>query len=225
MFRNPEIRSEISGYIDVLVELYYETDPAKGEQSEFYKLETARQAIEKFWYLFGRLGLWAQCHITGYCVARDNPVAVDILNDEFKTEITKDSHLLEVLGLLYIFNPVDREDILLKQMEDRFENEAGIMSDAAMRNIINELLMSRCANSSYWRFDLQSALRSLNEGEVEPLLNPSKLRLRGKPATLNSWKLEALRQVHFRVGTGSHHFFGVATAPILHTPSASFQFI
>ena len=55
MLRNPDIREEISGIIDVLVELYYETDPAKGEESEYGKLETARQAVEKFWYLFGRL--------------------------------------------------------------------------------------------------------------------------------------------------------------------------
>ena len=37
----------------------------KSLASEIAKLELARQAIEKFWYVFGRLMLWAQCHVTG----------------------------------------------------------------------------------------------------------------------------------------------------------------
>ncbi len=202
MLRNPDIREEISGIIDVLVELYYETDPAKGEESEYGKLENARQAVEKFWYLFGRLLLWAQCHITGYCIARDNPRIREIIEEEFKTKLTEDSHLLEVIGLLYPYNPVDREDALLKQMSDRLENETEVMSWTATRNLVKELLMARCANSSYWRFDVQTGLRFLNEGEVEPIFQPLETRLRGKPASLNRWKLEALRQVYFRVGKG-----------------------
>ena len=202
MLRNPDIREEISGLIDVLVEMYYETDPAKGEESEYGKLEIARQAVEKSWYIFGRLLLWAQCHITGYCIARDNPRIVTILEDEFDTDLTEDSHLLEVLGLLYPYNPVDSEDPLLKKMEVRFENETEVMSWIAQRNLVNEILMARCANSSYWRFDVQSGLRSLNEGEVEPIFEPAASRLRGQPAKLNRWKLETLRQVYFRIGKG-----------------------
>lgn len=202
MFREPDIREEISGLIDVLVEMYHETDPSKGEESEYGKLEIARQAIEKFWYLFGRLLLWAQCHITGYCIARDNPKVVQILKEEFGIEVTEDSHLLEVLGLLYPYNPVDREEPLLKKMVDRFEHETEVFSWGAMRTLVMELLMARCANSSYWRFDVQEGLRSLNEGQVERIFKPSKSRLRGQPASLNRWKLEALRQVYYRVGKG-----------------------
>lgn len=202
MLRNPDIRSEISGYIDTLVELYNDTDPAKGEESEFAKLELARQAIEKFWYIFGRLMLWAQCQLTGYCIVKDNPEIVSRITEEFNADLTEDSHLLEVLGLLYIFNPVDREDKLLTKMEDLFESDSGVLDDHAMRELLKELLMSRCANSSYWRFPFQTALRSMNEGEVDPLLQVAKSRLRGKPATLNRWKLEALRQVHYRIGKG-----------------------
>lgn len=62
--------------------------------------------------------------------------------------------------------------------------------------------MARCANTSYWRFEVQEGLRSLNEGEVEPIFKPVASRLRGKPASLNRWKLAALRQVYFRVGKG-----------------------
>lgn len=202
MFRETNIRSEIESYLETLVELYEETDPAKGEESEAGKLELARQAIEIHWRIFGRLILWAQCHLTGYCIAKRNPRVVDILRDEFHINLTEDSHELEVLGLLYPYNPVDREDPLLRRFEDRFENEQEVMNYETLRDIIKELLMSRCANSSFWRFDLQTALRSLNEGEVEPMLQPVKSRLRGKPASLNRWKLEALYQVHFRIGKG-----------------------
>lgn len=204
MFRNPDIREEISGLIDVLVEMYNETDPSKGEESEYGKLETARQAVEKFWYVFGRLLLWAQCHITGYCIARENPKIREMIEKEFQTSLNEDSHLLEVLGLLYPYNPVDREDPQLNRMEELLHEvgqvEALVMS--YMRSVVVELLMARDANTSYWRFDIQQGLRSLNEGEVEPIFAPSKSRLRGKPATLNRWKLEALRQVYFRVGKG-----------------------
>lgn len=202
MFRETNIRSEIESYLETLVDLYEETNPAKGTESEAGKLELARQAIEIHWRIFGRLMLWAQCHLTGYCIAKRNPHVVEILRDEFHINLTEDSHELEVLGLLYPCNPVDRDDPLLNKFEDRFENESEIMSNEALRDIIKELLMSRCANSSFWRFDLQTALRSLNEGEVEPILQPVKLRLRGKPASLNRWKLEALYQVHFRIGKG-----------------------
>ena len=204
MLRNPDIREEISGLIDVLVKMYYETDPAKKEETEFGKLEVARQAVEKSWYLFGRILLWAQCHITGYCIARDNPKIRDLIEKEFKTSLTEDSHLLEVLGLMFPYNPVDRDDPLLNQMEKLLENEEECQSMewSTLRTIVMEILMARDANTSYWRFDVQNGLRALNEGQVDPIFKPSKTRLRGRPATLNRWKLEALRQVHFRIGKG-----------------------
>jgi hypothetical protein len=51
-------------YLQYLKETYYETDPNKGEDAEVSKLEFARLAIEKFWYLHGKLLSWAQAHIT-----------------------------------------------------------------------------------------------------------------------------------------------------------------
>jgi hypothetical protein len=62
--------------------------------------------------------------------------------------------------------------------------------------------MSRCADNSYWRHGLQHSLRALNEGEVDELAQPSPGRHQGLPYSLNRWKLEALRQVRFRVGKG-----------------------
>jgi hypothetical protein len=154
-----------------------------GAESEESKLELARQAIETHWRVFGRLLLWAQCHLTGYCIAKRNPKVVDILRNEFGIDLTENSHELEILGLLYVCNPVDENDPVLKKFEGRFKHEEEVLNYEALRDVISELLMSRCANSSYWRFDLQSALGSLNEGDVEPILQPIKARLRGKPAS------------------------------------------
>lgn len=45
-------------------------------------------------------------------------------------------------------------------------------------------------------------LAALNEGEADELARPSPGKRQGLPFSLNRWKLEALRQVRFRVGKG-----------------------
>jgi len=174
------------------------------------KHEFAGLAIEKFWYMHGKLLSWAQAHMTGYSILSENPKLVRFLEKKLGYELTEDSHILEQIGLLYNYNPPDSDDEALCQAlalleEFNAENpgdEELILTPNAQRRLIRELLMSRCADNSYWRFDLQHSLGALNEGEVDDLARPSPGRHQGLPYSLNRWKLEALRQVRFRVGKG-----------------------
>ena len=53
------------------------------------------------------------------------------------------------------------------------------LDEVAVRRLIRELLMSRSANSSFWRFELQSALFNLNIGHVYDLVAPAQMRAKG----------------------------------------------
>jgi hypothetical protein len=184
--------------------------PKQRENGETAKHEFAQLAIEKLWYLHGKLLSWAQAHMTGYCILSENPKLVSFLEEKLGYEINEDSNILEHIGLQYNFNPPDREDNALEQTLALLEefnaqnpgDEELILTPSAIRATIRELLMSRCADNSYWRHDLQNSLRALNEGEVDELARPSPGKHQGLPFSLNRWKLEALRQVRFRVGKG-----------------------
>lgn len=216
MARNSDIRERVDGYIDTLLRLYDETDPKLGPDSELAKLERARKAVEVFWYLHGKLLVWAQAHLTGYSILSENPELVSYLEDKLGEEITEDSHILEQIGLQFPLNPPDDNDSDLNRVnewliefesdksgEDIDEQDGGTyLTDTALRALIDELLMSRSADNSYWRFDLQDALRALNEGEVIELAEPRQGKRQGRPYSLARWKHEALRQVRFRVGRG-----------------------
>jgi hypothetical protein len=201
---------DLDHWIDGLKDVYYQTDPNKGENGEIAKHEFAQLAIEKLWYLHGKLLSWAQAHMTGYCILSENPKLVSFLEEKLGYEINEDSHILEHVGLQYNFNPPDPEDNALEQTLALLEefnaqnpgDEELILTPSAIRATIRELLMSRCADNSYWRHDLQNSLGALNEGEVDEMARPSPGRHQGLPFSLNRWKLEALRQVRFRVGKG-----------------------
>jgi hypothetical protein len=200
----------IDRYLQYLRKLYYKTDPNKGGDAEIAKHQLAESAIENFWYLQGKLLSWAQAHMTGYCILSENPKLVSFLQAKLGHEITEDSHILEQIGLLYNFNPPDREDNVrnetLALLEEFNRQNPGdqelILTPTVLRQLISELLMSRCADNSYWRFPLQNSLAALNEGEADEFAQPSPGRHQGLPFSLNRWKLEALRQVRFRVGKG-----------------------
>src|SRR5271157_2568728 len=210
MARLDDLDDRIDGYLRFLKEVYYETDPNKGQDAETAKHELAQLAIERFWYLHGKLLSWAQAHMTGYCILSENPKLVGFLEEKLGYEINEDSHVLEHIGLQYNYNPPDDEDNNLKQTLALLEefnaqnpgDEELILTPSAICATIRELLMSRCADNSYWRHDLQHSLAALNEGEVDELAQPSPGRHQGLPFSLNRWKLEALRQVRFRVGKG-----------------------
>jgi hypothetical protein len=210
MARLDDLDDWVDGYLQFLKEAYFETDPRKGGTAEIAKHELAELAIEKFWYLHGKLLSWAQAHMTGYSILSENPQLTGFLEDKLGYKLTEDSHILEQIGLIYNFNPPDPEDRALAETEALLEEfnalnpgvEELILTPNALRRLIRELLMSRCADNSYWRHDLQHSFAALNEGEVDELAQPSAGRHRGLPYSLNRWKLEALRQVRFRVGRG-----------------------
>jgi hypothetical protein len=210
MARLTDIDEWLEGHLQFLKEDYFETDPDRGEESEIAKHEFAQMAVEKLWYLQGKLLSWAQAHLTGHSILSENPELVSFLEEKLGYEIHEDCHVLEQLGLVYNFNPPNPDDPALERMKALLEEFNAlhpgdgeiILPASAMRRTIRELLMSRCADNSYWRFDLQHSLAALNEGEVDTLATPSPGKRQGLPYSLNRWKLEALRQVRFRVGKG-----------------------
>jgi hypothetical protein len=200
--RDPDIRRTVSRYIDSLIRLYEETDPAQGPASEENKLEYARQAISIWWYLFGELLLWAQSHIAGYEIGRSNPDFIHKLAKTFGREIDVDSHVLEYVGLGFSWNRVNYDDPTMEKVEEVMEKEKPAMDDPALRSLIRELLVSRSANSSFWRFPLKDALFALNVGHVEDLVRPEPIRRQGNPVQLLNCKMMALRHVYYHIGRG-----------------------
>jgi hypothetical protein len=210
MARLDDLDEWIDGYLGFLKDVYYKTDPNKGDDAEISKLELARLAVERFWYLQGKLLSWAQAHLTGYCILSGNPDLVTFLEEKIGYKISEDSHILEQIGFQYNMNPPEREDkeldrtlALLEEYNKKSPGHEELMlTPHVERALIRELLMSRCADNSYWRHDLQDSLAALNEGEVDDLSRPTSGRRQGLPFSLNRWKLEALRQVRFRLGKG-----------------------
>jgi hypothetical protein len=200
--RDPEIRATVARYIRSLIKLYEMTDPIRGAESEEDKLERARRAIELWWYLYGELLLWAQSQIAGYEFGRANPEIMEKLSKVFDREITVDSHILEYIGLGFSWNRVNYDDPVMEKMDELMEKYGAGLDDPATRFLIRELLMSRSANSSFWRFDLQFALYALNLGHVEDIVRPAPVRRQGNPAQLLQWKVQALQHVYFHVGKG-----------------------
>jgi hypothetical protein len=178
------------------------TDPGRGQASEDGKLELARQAVSIWWYLFGELLLWAQSHLAGYEIRKSNPKFIDSLSKKLGCEITVDSHVLEYIGLLYSWNHVNADDPMMGLVDDAMTRGAIGLSDINLRALIRELITSRSANSSFWRFELQSALYALNLGHVDDLARPASIRRQGDPVELEDWKVTALRHVYFRMGKG-----------------------
>lgn len=199
--KKAQVREEAEFYLKVLLDLHDKTDPAKGRSSEKGKLARARHAIETWWRLHDHLMHWAQSHMVGYCIVRADPSMLDILPRIDRNEITENSHELEYIGQGFGWNPRRIDDAYGAKLEKLGDKAPGI-DDATMRTIIVELLVSRSANSSFWRFDLQEALRALNAGEQLDLVKPLRRRRQGAAFRLLAWKHAAMLQVQFRVGQG-----------------------
>ena len=200
--RRPDIRKIAQRHINSLIGLYEETDPALGATSEDSKIERARQAISIWWYLYAELMLWAQSQLTGYEFVRSNTGFLSVLSEEFGEEPTRDSHLLEYIGLQWSWNHVNYDDPMSERVQSLLEDKRWNLDETALRMLIRELLMSRSANSSFWRFELQHALFHLNLGHVDPLVKPNETRRQGNPAALFYWKARAIHHVYFQVGKG-----------------------
>jgi hypothetical protein len=76
------------------------------------------------------------------------------------------------------------------------------ISDEALRKVIVRLLSSTNANSSFWRFPLQRALRAANAGERDEFLEPTKTRRRGNPYQLDVRRARAISHVYYLWGQG-----------------------
>ena len=199
--RDNDIRESMQPFIDRLFELYEETDPSKGQASESEKLVRAQQAIHIWWRIYGRLLLWAQAQIVGHEISKDCPKLVEALDKLRGSDIDANSHELELLGLTYVYNPpINQREQVLALSEKLETVEEG--SNAALRRVIVRLLLSTDANSSFWRFPLQEALRSLNAGERKELFEPAKTRRRGKPFQLDCCRAGAISHVYYLVGKG-----------------------
>jgi hypothetical protein len=205
--RRPEILEYCEQYLKSLVALYEQTDPALGKTAEEGKLEAARQAISIWWYLWAELMLWAQSHLAGYEMLKVRPDLRERLEKLLGAEITVDSHAVEYVGVYFSWNHVDDNDPMLAAIHRIMAEEFEIsMAAPPLRPIIRELLVSRSANSSFWRFPLQHALFALELGEIDDLVKPSEIRRQGNPVELYRWKLLALSHVHFLVGKGLKKF-------------------
>jgi hypothetical protein len=199
--RHKDIRGEIEPRLNQLIKLYESTDPALGKDAEFDKLENARTAIEIWWYVYADLMLWAQSHLAGYELARSNPEVANRIGNKLGLELSADSHVLELMGLMWSWNRVTYDDAT-EAVEKTLEAHKAGMPDTALRSLIRELLVSRSANSSFWRFPLQSAMFGLNIGHVDDLVEPEPVRRQGNPILLLNWKSSALMHVQYLIGKG-----------------------
>jgi len=201
--RRPNILRYCEQYIKDLVKLYKATDPASGPDGEEGKLEAARQAISIWWYLWGELILWAQSQLAGYEMLKSHPELRERIEKRLGVSLTVDSHAVEYVGVYFSWNHVDDGDPTLVAIHEIMGEEFEItMSDPPLRSIIRELLVSRSANSSFWRFPLRHAMFALDFGEVDELVRPSAIRRQGNPVALYRWKLLALSHIRFLMGKG-----------------------
>lgn len=207
MARSKDIRKTTKFYTDILIRNYEDTDPDRKNRSPINKTEVAIHTIEVWWQLFGRLIGWAQAHLTGRAIIADSNEVVSWIKTNFDTEFHEDSDFVEYLGWQYIANRYFEESETLQNFDDLFEVEfvdkgREILSTRALRSLICNLLLSRSADSSFWRFELQESLRALNFGQLDPLSTPENGKRKGKPYSLLLWKHKALLQVYFLTGKG-----------------------
>ena len=146
--------------------------------------------------------MWAQAQITGYHILRESPDWISRLEKLRGTEIYPDSHEVELLGLLYPLNPPSDAQDLVFELGEKLEHIGGGLTDESLRRIIDEMLLSVDANSSYWRFPLGRALRAANYGELDEFFKPAKKKARGQPYTLAYNRALAVSHVYYLQGKG-----------------------
>ena len=85
-------------------------------------MERARQAIELWWYVYRYLLTWAQSQITGFEWAKTHPnEALEIADSLAFLTCLEDLHLMEYLGMMFVYNVVDQTDPFYKQVSTHFE--------------------------------------------------------------------------------------------------------
>lgn len=178
-------------------------DPSCGPPTELEKTDNAYKAIDVFWQLFDLLGYWAQCHLAALAQAdHDNEFVSSVLEEN--PEIHQDCHLIEDLGQSFLAGLTSRisNDEKLDRQKEKEDLETEGQKNQILRQLIFDLLGSKSQQSATWRFPLLRSMRALNNGQYDPLLIPRPQRRIGRSFDLDQWKLEAVLQVHFRVGGG-----------------------
>jgi hypothetical protein len=137
------------------------------------------------------------------------PDFIEHLSKRLGYEINEDSHALEYIGLGWSWNHVNYDDPMMEKVMALMDKFKASMDERAIRSLVRELLTSNSANSSFWRFELQSALLALNVGHVDEIFKPEPIRRQGDPIALFHCKLMALRHVYFHLGKGikKYHAF------------------
>jgi hypothetical protein len=178
--RRDDIKEMVDHYLEVLLRLYDKTDPKYGEDSEYGKLYRAHKAYEIWWYLHDKLMFWAQAHILGLNMVRDDSELLDSYENLTGVKLHEDSHDLEFLGSHYSYNPPNEEHDLYKKTWELLENSNFGATDITIRDLLANIIVSRSADSSFWRFRLQNALKALNDGEVISPLAPEPVKRQGQ---------------------------------------------
>ena len=219
MARSKTIREDVQVYIDVLFDLYEETNPDLGKESAVNKTELANYAIETWWRLHGKLMAWAQNHMVGHSILTENHEFSNWFQENLGRDVEEDSHELEYIGWQYNWlnmpeanNDVHKEvSALLDYMidEELPQGPPEPLTDKAMRTLVSELLMSRSADNSFWRMELQRSLSALNFGEVMPLMRPDPKKKQGRAFSLREAKAEAIMQVYFMLGKGMKKYIAL----------------
>lgn len=203
MGRAKDIRETTKFYTDILIRNYEVSDPDRDDKEPINKTEVAAHTIEVWWQLYGHLVAWAQAHFTGYAALSHSPELVSWIEEKFQAELDEDDDLIEYIGWQYIPNRYFKENDLLVELDNLFEEiDFEPLTTPALRSLVIDLLLSRSANSSYWRFELQDSLRALNFGQSDSLSTPEKTRRQGEPYSLLQWKHAAILKLYFFMGQG-----------------------
>ena len=210
--RRDDIREMVHHYLDTLLDLHDRTDPIHGEDGEIEKLYYARRAYEIWWYLHDKLMLWAQSHILAFHMLRDHQNILELYEKSTGENLHQDSHDLEFLGSHYSYNaPNSDHEIYIKTGKFLEQNNFDL-ADMTLRNFLSDILSSRSANSSFWRFAIQPALCALNEGEAISPLVPEPLKRQGQAYSLKVWKLECIKNIYFELGSGIKKYVSLQKA-------------
>ena len=108
MARSKSIREDVQFYIDILFDLYDQTDPDLGEESAYNKTEVANYAIEVWWRLHGKLMAWTQNHTVGHAIMTENPEFSNWFQKTLGRDVDEDGHErghLAPLGNHIVFIP------------------------------------------------------------------------------------------------------------------------
>lgn len=203
LHRDEEVREKAYILLEELLELYVLTASKNAYHGELDKTEHARAAIGVFWELFDLLGTWAQSHLAAQARIQTDQYFVDHLMHEYP-DVHLDSYFLEKYGydfLRSLGSDFEDEETNFFTDEKEHMNEQGLR-DQITRAFLFEILSSQSEFSHAWRFPLQRSVRALNDGQIEDFFKPMPARRGGAKFDLNQWKLEALLQVHFRMGRG-----------------------